>query len=430
MTKYQSLLKLKYNGRGRTLSDEEVQEEYQKRYHSWSAHRTALLPVLNDYRNRHFQNHPYLIFYTLTTEIEKQLADFGDNSLEIQGLIKDLPVIAQQTYIRKSLVEEIYRSNEIEGVKTSRYELNTIAGELIGTDGAVKKGKRLMSTVKQYLASIEGQPLQMNDLAAYRILYDELLKGEIPEESQPDGRLFRNSKVYVGSSTRVRHQPPKFEREIEQGLIDLLDYMKTDKAFPIIKGLVSHFMFENMHPFFDGNGRMGRYLLSAYLSEKTDMYTGMAISAAILVERNRYYALFKEAGDVLNFADLTMFIEGMLNIVVAGQEQILADLKQRKQALNEALEELKQNMQVHFQSWTLSDHEEEIVAGILSLLLQSQVFENEFNGGVKVIEIAGRLKSDYRFSEVQVRRLCQFLEQQGLVEKRKLRPLCYALVEN
>ncbi|MFC4761345.1 Fic family protein [Fructobacillus durionis] len=430
MAKYQSLLKMKYNGRGRTLSDNEIHQEYQRRYQSWSAHRTEMFPVLNNYRNRYDQSQRYPLFYTLTKKMESLLTDFGDNSLEIKELIQYLPVIAQQTYIRQNLVEEIYRSNEIEGVKTNRYELNTIASELVEGTGPVKRGRRLLSTVLLYLDSIEGRPISIHETTDYRTLYDELLRGEIPEESQPDGRLFRNSEVYVGSATQVRHVPVSSEGEIEQGLSSLIDYMKEDKSFPVIKGIVSHFIFENVHPFLDGNGRIGRYLLSAYLSEQVDMYTGMAISSAIFFERSRYYTLFKEAGDVLNFADLTMFIEGLLAIIVSGQERVITDLKQRKQELEEARKKLMMKMQSYFQNWTLSDCEEEFVAGILSLLLQSQMFENDFNQGLKLQKIVTRLKKDYRFPEVQVRRICHFLEEKGLLIRQQNRPVRYTLADD
>lgn len=90
--------------------------------------------------------------------------------------------------------------------------------------------------------------------------------------------------------------------------------MNNDETPSIYNVLVTHFFFENTHPFLDGNGRMGRYLLSSYIANKFDRFTEFSVATGIHNNVQQYYKVFKEADNAENRADLTSFIQKQLLI--------------------------------------------------------------------------------------------------------------------
>lgn len=123
------------------------------------------------------------------------------------------------------------------------------------------------------------------------------------------------------------HVPPVSELAVSEALSSLLAFMNADDLSPIYQALVTHFFFENTHPFLDGNGRMGRYLLSTYLSSKYDRFTGFSVATAIHARISSYYRIFKEADMAENRAELTFFTEKMLRMLTEQQDRVLEALR-------------------------------------------------------------------------------------------------------
>ncbi|WP_375543883.1 Fic family protein [Helcococcus kunzii] len=97
--------------------------------------------------------------------------------------------------------------------------------------------------------------------------------------------LLYGEKVHVGDSN---------EEEITEDLTKLLSYMNEEDESDIIKAIVSHYIFEYIHLFYNGNGRLGRYLLSSYLAYKLDPFSALSISEAIKNNKNKYGDIFSE----------------------------------------------------------------------------------------------------------------------------------------
>ena len=80
-------------------------------------------------------------------------------------------------------------------------------------------------------------------------------------------------------------------------------------AYPETYGaIVSHFLFEYAHPFYDGNGRTGRYLLAVYLSRPLSTLTALSVSRSSAESRGAYYRAFREVEDSLNHGELTPLV--------------------------------------------------------------------------------------------------------------------------
>lgn len=105
---------------------------------------------------------------------------------------------------------------------------------------------------------------------------------------------------------------------------------------------MAHYFYEYVHPFYDGNGRTGRFIVCSYLSRKLDMMSAITFSATIANNKERYYRAFAEMSERLNRAEATFFIEQMLNIVVMGQEQLIEEIVEGKDRLEKAHELIEQ----------------------------------------------------------------------------------------
>jgi len=302
-------------------------------------------------------------------------------------------------------------------VKTNRVELGTIVAERHqSTKPGQQRMKRLESTVHQYEAALQGKSEQIQQLSDFRQIYDELLKGEIGKAELPDGELFRNKSVYIGTATKRIHVPPMDERAIMVALVPLIEFMNSDQVAYLSKAVVTHFMFENTHPFSDGNGRMGRYLLSSYIASKLDPFTGLSISAAIHEQRDTYYRVFREADDAENRADITLFVKTMFEIIKSGQDTVIRDL----QSLSDELETVEADLKREVPQDLLP---------IADIFAQSSLFSGREELGIKDTELVELLnrKNRRQFPRKTVKAGIQTLTDMKVIKLVKSRPLQHVL---
>ena len=133
--------------------------------------------------------------------------------------------------------------------------------------------------------------------------------------------------------------------------------MRRDDMPEMISALASHYLFEYAHPFYDGNGRTGRYLLALFLSETLSVPTVLSLSRAIAENRSVYYRAFASVENALNRAEMTFFVSDMLTLVRIAQVSILERLLKSKEAFR-AIEKQMDNL---VQDQGLSDKEGSIV---------------------------------------------------------------------
>ena len=87
-----------------------------------------------------------------------------------------------------------------------------------------------------------------------------------------------------------------------------------------------HYFFGYIHPFYDGNGRLSRYISSYYLSKVLDPIAALRLSIACKSRQKDYYEAFKITNDVRNKGDITYFVLQFLDILKTGLEDYLDDL--------------------------------------------------------------------------------------------------------
>ena len=275
------------------------EEEYEKRINSYGVIKTDMYPYL---MKRDSVKADYPLFVVPLQKLQILMQQIQEKSNIIKDLANTLPNVAKDQFYKEQLYKAVINNNEIEGVKTTKKEVSEAFNAL--TDKKNKR-KRLLSTVRLYHDILSNDFLKIEDVKVIREIYDILTEGEIESNDALDGDLFRNDIVEVvdQNSGRTEHIPPKNETKILMMLTSWITFINDKTAPFLIKAALAHYFFENIHPFYDGNGRTGRYILSRYLSRKLDIYSGLVISQKINENKKKYYDAFRTTGDYENKAN-------------------------------------------------------------------------------------------------------------------------------
>ncbi|MGN0295826.1 MAG: Fic family protein [Parafannyhessea sp.] len=252
----------------------------------------------------------------------------------VQSLQAAIPPIARGALVRSLVIDEVVGTNDLEGIRSTRKQIN----ELLESASAAEHvgQKRFRELAKLYLGLSGGNAVPPQSPEDIRAIYDQVMAGEDLGKNAPDGRLFRRSGVEViGKSGDPIHEGAKTEAEIVAGLGSLLAFASSPDVPQLYSAIASHFMFEYIHPFYDGNGRTGRYLLALYLSEPLSELTSLSLSREIAENRSPYYKAFQDAEAPMNHGELTPFVIQMLEYVSSAQDRLIADLGEKSQRLGE-----------------------------------------------------------------------------------------------
>lgn len=103
-------------------------------------------------------------------------------------------------------------------------------------------------------------------------------------------------------------------------LKDLFDYLKKDQDLLLIKSCVFHYEMEFIHPFMDGNGRMGRLCQTVILKQYSPVFEFLPIESLLKSRQSEYYRILGESD---NKGDSTEFIEYMLQILNESLKDLL-----------------------------------------------------------------------------------------------------------
>ena len=402
--KYENLIKLYYK-------KQNIEVEYIKRIENPATFITDLKinPIK---RGNKILDKEYNLFYVNLMEHTLLQEIIIKNSNQINLISNELPQIAIKDIIIKILSNELYKTNKIEGIETVKSEIHT---SLKDNKKANKKVNKLDGIIKKYKDIMEKNfkdTQHIDSLSSFRKIYDEMFEDfEKSGNYKLDGKYFRKDTVKVINGLgKTIHIGINGEEAIEKNIEDLIQFMNRKDIPFLVKASISHFFFEYIHPFYDGNGRFGRYLLSLYLARKLDILTAFSVSYSISKNLDDYYKSFVEVEDVNNYGEITFFVENILKTIKSGQEMIIELLSDSIMKFNHSMEILKEITK------KLSEKENIM----LQIYLQNYLF-NDFEEitNVELSYIIGDL------TQQTINKYTQELEKKGYLIKIKQRPLTY-----
>ncbi|SHM18700.1 Fic family protein [Chryseobacterium contaminans] len=245
--------------------------------------------------------------YHITSEILSLIASISEKIGEINAALLYKPTTELR---KKNRIKTIQSSLEIEG--------NTLTEEQIT---ALLENKRVVApqkdilevqnAIKTYEQLHQFNPYQIKDLErAHSILMNGLIESA--------GKL-RTTNVGIVKGSKVEHIAPGGGM-VKALVKDLFGYLKKDKDLLLIKSCVFHYEFEFIHPFIDGNGRMGRLWQTLILMQRYPVFEFLPVESLIKQQQSIYYSKLSESDKKGNS---TPFIEFMLGIIQAALEEVL-----------------------------------------------------------------------------------------------------------
>lgn len=406
--KYEKLIKLYYKKKN-------IDEEYIKRIENPATLITEL-KINPMKKGNKILDKEYNLFYVNLLELSLLQEKILQNSNKISYISNKLPPIAIKKIIMKILSNELYKTNKIEGIETIKSE---IYSSLKDDRTSNKKSNKLDGIIKKYKDIMENNfedTEHIDNPSSFRKIYDEMFEDfEKRGNYKLDGKYFRKDTVKIinglGNIIRIGVNG---EEAIEKNIESLIEFMNRKDITFLLKASIVHFFFEYIHPFYDENGRFGRYLLSLYLARKLDNLTAFSISYSISRNLDDYYKSFVEVEDVTNYGEITFFVENILKTIKNGQEMIIELLNDSVMRFNHSIEILNE--------LTKGLSEKENI--ILQKYLQNYLF-NDFEEltNVELTAIIGDL------TQQTINKYTQELAKKGYLVKIKQRPLTYALSE-
>lgn len=256
---------------------------------------------------------------------------------KVQNLNQILPGAAIKQFTQRCLVDEIILTNKIEGVHSTRREILSVLNKIQDSEKRERVRQRFFGLVNMYLKLQDEASIPLDSCQDIRALYDEIVLPEVAKEDPknvPDGMIFRKELASITTATdKEIHRGAYPESAIIDGIEKALAFLKDDSIEILFRIAIFHYFLEYIHPFYDGNGRLGRFIVSYMLSKNFEPLLAYRVSYTIQENINEYYKAFRICNDSKNMGDVTPFALIMLRLIAESSERLVNALEERNTVL-------------------------------------------------------------------------------------------------
>jgi len=212
--------------------------------------------------------------------------------------------IKKDLRLRKiSKIKTLVGTLKIEGIEADEEKIT-----------ALLEGKRVLATQRE-LAEIKGAislyenfdkfdyKSEKDLLKSHKILMKNIIK---------EAGVYRTKNVGVGNEKEITHIAPP-ANNVPKLMSDLFEWLNKTDLHPLIVSSVFHYEFEFIHPFVDGNGRIGRFWQTLILHNWKNVFEYLPIESLIFENQDKYYRAIEYSTEI---GSSTPFIEFMLKIIL------------------------------------------------------------------------------------------------------------------
>lgn len=248
-----------------------------------------------------------------------------------------------------SLLPRLRRVNRVKSIQSSlAIENNTLSLQQV-TD--VLNGKRVLGP-KDDIIAVKNANLaykELENIDPYSI--SDLLKthGIMMQGLVPEAGKIRTSQVgVVNSLGKVVHLAPSHDM-VPSLLSDLFNWLKSSETNILIKSCVFHYEFEFIHPFLDGNGRMGRLWQTAILAHWQPIFEWLPVESIIKDNQDEYYRAITLS---TSNGESSVFIEFMLGAIYKAMQGLISDTAEHELHITNQINRLMSVLEDYPQSAT------------------------------------------------------------------------------
>lgn len=245
--------------------------------------------------------------FEITSKIIELISNISEKIGEINSL-QDSPYHIQLR--KENRIKTIHSSLAIENNSLSLKQITAIieGKHVFGNPNEIKEVK---NSIQAYDLLLSLNPYNEKDLLkAHKLMMQDLV--------ERNGK-YRTDGVGIFDGEKVVHLAPPADR-VPELMFDLFDWLKSSDVHPLIKSCVFHYEFEFIHPFQDGNGRMGRLWQTVILKEWKEIFAWLPVETLIKENQKEYYSVLGASDSAANS---TKFIEFMLSLILNTIEEII-----------------------------------------------------------------------------------------------------------
>ncbi len=238
---------------------------------------------------------------------------------EVVGMFNTIESREQQNEIIGLMISEALKTSSIEGEMLSREDLMSSIRKQLGLDGKIKniRDKRAENVAQLMLKVRDNYTAVLSEEMIkdwHKVLFDGskyINAGNYRKGAEP-------MQIISGAFGRetVHYEAPPSEaipKEMKH-FIKWYNNFKTENNIlkVIVKAAIAHLYFESIHPFEDGNGRIGRALIEKCLAESLDRQIILSVSTAIDEDKKSYYSKLNKASQTLKIDDWLIYFAKLL----------------------------------------------------------------------------------------------------------------------
>lgn len=269
--------------------------------------------------------------YKITPSILDKITSIAEK----MGVIKANYLTKQSPKLRKqNRIKTIHSSLSIEG-NTLTIEQVTALLEEKRVIGPQKDVAEVLNAIAVYDQINELNPYAEKDFLK---AHQQLLHGLIAHPG-----FYRKQGVGIVKGNELEHLAPPFEN-VPFLMKDLFNYLKESEDIDLLKSCVFHYEMQFIHPFIDGNGRMGRLWQTLILMQTYPVFEFIPFETLISQHQDKYYQALSHSDKL---GESTPFIEFMLNLIDLSLEDLL-DYNNRTLSQEDRLNYFKDLIQSEF----------------------------------------------------------------------------------
>ena len=247
--------------------------------------------------------------YNLNSEILRLVSEVSHKIGEVNAsfLTKHSPELRKRNRIRT-----IQASLAVEGNTLSVDQITAII-ENKRVLGPAKDIQEVSNAIQVYEQLNTFSPFsEKSFLLAHKVLMKDLIK---------NAGKYRNSGVGIVKGSKVAHVAPPASN-VSFLMKDLFSYIKRNSELILVKSCVFHYEMEFIHPFSDGNGRMGRLWQTLLLIQQYPLFEFLPFETLISKNQKKYYHALSISDKQ---GESTFFVEFMLKILSDSLDELLAE---------------------------------------------------------------------------------------------------------